>query len=380
MSTVPCLFSPQPPNRRPGSRKIAATAALAACALALSACATDGSAPGATASSTPAASSRTQLSDPTDTSASTSTARPGVRDRLAHLETERGARLGVHAVDTSTGATVSYRGDERFAYASTIKALAAGAVLDDLGPAELSRRLFFTEDELVDYSPVTELHVEDGLSVRQLIDAAITVSDNTAGNLLIDLLGGPAGLDEALLEDAGDDVTAVVRREPDLNTAVPGDSRDTTTPVALADTLGAYVLGDVLPRADRRFLEQVLRRTTTGDALIRAGVPQGWRVGDKTGSAAYGTRNDVAVIRPPGRGPILLAIMTTHDEADAPTDDALIAAATRIVVDELLDATPGAVRRERARHEDGAHPYQRISQVRPAVGCAPTLHAAGWAA
>jgi len=279
------------------------------------------------------------MTDSAPLRSSTSTGPADLEHRFAQLESEHQARLGVHAVDTGTGVEVSFRGDERFAYASTIKALAAGAVLDDLGPNDLSRRLFFTEEELVDYSPVTELHVEDGLSIREVIDAAITVSDNTAGNLLFDLLGGPPALDAALLEDAGDDVTEVVRREPDLNTADPGDSRDTTTPAALAETLGAYVLGDVLPRADRRLLDRVLRRTTTGDALIRAGVPRGWQVGNKTGSASYGTRNDVAVLRAPGRAPILLAVMTTHDEEDAATDDTLVAAATRIVVDELDGAS-----------------------------------------
>lgn len=252
--------------------------------------------------------------------------------RLAALEVERDARLGVYALDTGTGREVTYRAGERFAYASTIKALASGAVLQDLSRRELERRVFYSEDDLVEYSPVTELHVEDGLTVREIIDAAITVSDNTAGNLLFDLLGGPAALDTALEQDVDDAVTEVVRREPDLNTAVPGEIRDTTTPEALATSLGSYVLDDVLPAGDRRLLERTLRRTVTGDALIRAGVPEGWRVGDKTGSAGYGTRNDVAVIRPPGRAPILLAVLTTHDEADAATDDALVAAATRIAV------------------------------------------------
>lgn len=324
MTTSPGHLSPHSRGRRSPSRRVAGAAALSAVALTLSACASDGSAPGAT-----------ELLDSAAARASTPTGPADSEHRLAQLESEHRARIGVHAVDTGTGLEVSYRGDERFAYASTIKALAAGAVLDDLGPGDLSQRLFFTEEELVDYSPVTELHVEDGLSVREVIDAAITVSDNTAGNLLFDLVGGPPALDAALLEDAGDDVTEVVRREPDLNTAVPGDSRDTTTPAALAETLGAYVLGDVLPRSDRRLLDRALRRTSTGDALIRAGVPRGWQVGNKTGSASYGTRNDVAVLRPPGRAPILLAIMTTHDEEDAATDDALVAAATRIVVEAL---------------------------------------------
>ena len=193
----------------------------------------------------------------------------------------------------------------------------------------------WTEADLVEYSPVVELRVEDGLTVRQVIDAAITVSDNTAGNLLFGLVGGPAALDAALADDVGDRTTEVVRREPDLNTAVPGDPRDTTTPRALATSLGRYVLGDVLPVADRRLLEATMRRTETGDALIRAGVPQSWRVADEARSAGYGTRNDLAVVRPPGGNPILIAVMTTHDEADTATDDALVADATRVVVNAL---------------------------------------------
>ena len=286
--------------------------------------------PGATSAPSAASSSSTSpASSPSPASGSTT---PDVTARLARLERERDARVGVYALDTGTGREVSYRAGERFAYASTIKALAAGAVLSDLTTAELSQRLRWTEADLVEYSPVTELHVEDGLTVRQVIDAAITVSDNTAGNLLFDVVGGPAALDAALVEDVADATTEVVRREPELNTAVPGDPRDTTTPEALATALGEYVLGDALPRADRRLLENTLRRTETGDALIRAGVPRSWRVGDKTGSAAYGTRNDVAILRPPGRAPILLAVLTTHDSAEAATDDALVAAATRVAV------------------------------------------------
>lgn len=289
--------------------------------------------------STPAspASSASSSTAPAATGPSTSSApqAPDVARELAALEREREARVGVYALDTGTGREVAYRAGERFAYASTIKALAAGAVLSDLSTAELSQRLRWTEADLVEYSPVTELYVEEGLTVRQVIDAAITVSDNTAGNLLFDLVGGPAALDAALVEDVGDATTEVVRDEPELNTAVPGDPRDTTTPEALATALGDYVLGEALPRSDRRLLENTLRRTETGDALIRAGVPQSWRVGDKTGSAAYGTRNDVAVVRPPGRAPILLAVLTTHDSAEAATDDALVAAATRIAVRSL---------------------------------------------
>lgn len=256
------------------------------------------------------------------------------REAFAALEQTHGARLGVYAIDTGTGRTVAYRAGERFAYASTIKALAAGAVLDRLSDEGLDRRVFWDREDLVDYSPVTSQHVRSGLTVREVIEAAITVSDNTAGNVLFELAGGTRGL-ETDLRAIGDRVTSVDRTEPDLNTAVPGDRRDTTSPRALADSVRAYVLGTALDRADRAVLDGALRRTSTGDALIRSEVPSGWKVGDKTGSASYGTRNDVAVIRPPGRAPIVLAVLTTHDTADATTDDALVAAAAEVVIDRL---------------------------------------------
>ena len=313
------------------TRTIASLTALVSVTLPAVACASE------TPETTDTASSSSSRPFPSAASPAPGSDGNDVVARLADLESEREARLGVYALDTETGTEISYRGHERFAYASTIKALAAGAVLENLTSRELSRRVFYTEEELIEYSPVTELYVEDGMTVRAIIDAAITVSDNTAGNLLFDLLGGPSALDAALIEDTGDEFTEVVRREPDLNTAVPGDVRDTTSPEALANSLAGYVLGDVLPPADRRLLDRALRRTSTGDALIRAGVPRTWRVGNKTGAAGYGTRNDVAVIRPPGRAPILLAILTTHDTADAKTDDELVAAATRIVVEEMLE-------------------------------------------
>ena len=167
--------------------------------------------------------------------------------------------------------------------------------------------------------------------MREVIDAAVTQSDNTAGNLFIGLAGGPRGLDLRLAR-IGDEVISVDRREPALNSAVPGDTRDTTTPEALATTLGELVLGDALPAADRRLLLRTLRRSTTGAGLVRAAVPDGWVVGDKTGTSAYGGRNDVAVVHPPGREPLLVAVMTTHASPDAEPDDALVATAARVAL------------------------------------------------
>lgn len=250
------------------------------------------------------------------------------------LEADFGARLGVYAVDTGSGATVEHRADERFAYASTYKALAAAALLDRTTPAELDQVITFTTADLVTYSPVTEQRLATGMTLRELADAAVRYSDNTAANLVVRELGGPDGFEEDL-RALGDQVTQPERTETDLNGATPGDERDTSTPRALAADLRAYAVDDALTEDDRAVLTDWLRRNTTGDTLIRAGVPGSWEVGDKTGAGGYGTRNDIAVIRPPGAEPIVLAVMSSREEQDAEPDDALIAGATRIVVDAL---------------------------------------------
>ncbi|MFG1609116.1 class A beta-lactamase [Actinoplanes sp. NPDC049265] len=253
---------------------------------------------------------------------------------FAGLESSHDARLGVYAVDTGTGHTVGYHADRRFAYASTLKTFAVAAMLDRTTGAGLSRVVHYTRDDLVDYSPVTSLHVDEGMTLAAIADAAITVSDNTAANLLFRELGGPDGL-ERELRAAGDGTTSVDRIEPDLNTAVPGDRRDTTTPRAFGSDLRAYALGRELCPGDRDRLVALLRANTTGNNTIRAGVPTGWTVGDKTGTAAYGSRNDIAVLWPPSGAPIVLTVFSTHDDAGAATDDALLAEATRIAVARL---------------------------------------------
>ncbi|MET8267307.1 class A beta-lactamase [Micromonospora arida] len=259
---------------------------------------------------------------------------PAADQEFRRLEEQFGARLGIYAVDTGTGRTVEYRADERFAYASTWKALAAAEVLDGTTDAQLDRVVRYPARDLVAHSPVTEKHVGEGMSLRALADAAVRYSDNTAGNLLLRHLGGPAGF-ESKLRALGDTVTDVARYETALNEGTPGDKRDTSTARALAGDLRAYTVGVALEPADRDVLIGWLRGNTTGAALVRAGVPAGWVVGDKTGTGGYGTRNDIAVIWPPDRAPIVLAVLTSRDTKDATPDDALIAQATRAVVAQL---------------------------------------------
>ena len=262
-------------------------------------------------------------------------AKPFARE-FKKLERKYDARLGVRAVDTGNGRKVAWRDGERFAYASTFKALAAGAVLRKYSPGGMDEVIKYSEDDLIANSPVTEKHVGTGMSLGALCDAAVRYSDNAAANLLFGRLGGPKGLDATLEKELGDDVIRMERTEPQLSAWDPDSTRDTSTPRAMADDLRAYVLGDVLGKADRAQLTKWLRHNTTGDALIRAGLPGDWAVGDKTGSGStYGARNDIAVVWPPGRAPVVMAIMTNRHEKDADYDDKLVADAASVVAGEL---------------------------------------------
>jgi beta-lactamase class A len=255
-------------------------------------------------------------------------------DRMPELEQRFGARLGVYAVDTGTGRELAYRADERFAMCSVFKALAAAAVLYRTPPEYLDKRVHFTPSDLVDPSPVAARHVADGMTIREICDAAVRYSDNTAGNLLLADIGGPAGITE-FARSMGDQVTRLDRTEPELNDAVPGDERDTTTPRAIAGSFRTLVLGDHLDPADRDLFTQWLVGNTTGDQRIRAGMPPGWRVGDKTGTGSYGTTNDVAVAWPPDAAPIAVAVLTSRATEDATRDQALLAEAAAVVAQEL---------------------------------------------
>ncbi|WP_077569722.1 class A beta-lactamase [Paenibacillus ihbetae] len=252
------------------------------------------------------------------------------------LENEYDARLGVYAIDTGSGETIAYRADERFAYTSTFKALASGAVLLQNSIEEIDEVISYSAEDLVTYSPITEKHVSTGMTLRDIMDAAIRYSDNTAGNLLLEQLGGPEGF-EAALRQIGDTVTQADRYETELNEAVPGDDRDTSTARALATSLNAFALGDVLPKDKQTILTDMLRGNTTGDELIRAAVPEGWAVGDKTGAGSYGTRNDLAIVWPPEGDPVVLAVLSSRDTQDAEYDNALIAKAAEAALSALRD-------------------------------------------
>jgi len=251
---------------------------------------------------------------------------------LAELERRQGGRLGVAILDTGNGRRIMHRADERFLMCSTFKLLAVATVLVrvDRGAERLDRRIVFGKEAVLAYAPVTSHRVgEPGMTVAELCEAAITVSDNTAANLLLASMGGPAAV-TACARSLGDPVTRLDRIEPELNIASPGDERDTTTPAAMLADLHALLLGDALSHVSRGQLLEWLRATSTGTEQLRAGLPAGWQAGDKTGSGAQRETNDIAIIWPPQRKPLLVAAYYAGSTAATDERHAVLAAVGRI--------------------------------------------------
>lgn len=253
---------------------------------------------------------------------------------FAQLEQEFDARLGVYALDPITRAEVAYRADERFAYASTFKALAAGILLKTVSDDELDEVVYYGAGELLPNSPITEANVDEGMTLRAVAEAAVRFSDNTAGNIVLERLGGPEGFTQAL-RDLGDTTTSSDRMETELNSAIPGDTRDTTTPRAFGLDLGALLTTDTLGAPPQAQLIDWMTGNATGAELIQAGLPADWAVADKSGAGSYGTRNDIAVVWPPTGSPIILVIMSGGPAEDAEYDNALVARAASVAVKAL---------------------------------------------
>ena len=258
-------------------------------------------------------------------------------ERIAAIEKRFGGRLGIAAHDTGSGNRIDYRPNERFLMCSTFKFLAAAAVLKrvDDGKDDLSRFVRYGQKDILEYAPVTKKHLaEGGMKLGDLCAAAIEQSDNTAGNLLLQTIGGPAALTE-FARTLGDKVTRLDRFEPELNRTAPGDERDTTTPAAMQHDMMLLLGGKVLSPGSCKQLDEWLAKNETGTAMIRAGVPKDWSVGDKTGRGANGATNDIAILRPPGKQPIFLAIYSAGSSASADERNAMIAEIARLVVRSL---------------------------------------------
>ena len=249
-----------------------------------------------------------------------------------------GARLGVAALDTGNGRWLVHDEDSRYAMASTFKAALAGAMLAEVeaGRLALDQEIAFTRTDLVSHAPVVEAALDRGrLSVERLCAAIVEVSDNAAANLLLARIGGPEGLTR-FFRRCGDQVTRLDRTETALNSNLPGDPRDTTTPRAMVGLLRALLIDGPLAPASRARLSGWMEGASTGRARLRAGLPTNWRVGDKTGNGANGAANDIGFGIPPSRAPILIACYQSEGNADAATRNAIHASVARAVAAAFL--------------------------------------------
>ncbi|HEV3105939.1 MAG TPA: class A beta-lactamase [Trinickia sp.] len=257
---------------------------------------------------------------------------------LAHIERSVGGRLGVAILDSQSGLIAGRRMDERFPMCSTFKLLAASAILERVDRREenLDRKIVISLDEVLNYAPVTRTRVGGtGMSLDEVCKAAITLSDNTAANIMLASLGGPAAL-TAFARQLGDTVTRLDRNEPTLNEEVPGDPRDTTSPAAMVADMHAILLGDVLSSASRAQLLAWLVANQTGGARIRAGLPSDWRIGDKTGSGERSATNDVAILFPPERSPILVTAYLVESNVPVAKREAALAQVGRLVASNIV--------------------------------------------
>ncbi|HYL69747.1 MAG TPA: class A beta-lactamase [Candidatus Dormibacteraeota bacterium] len=256
---------------------------------------------------------------------------------FADLEHRGRGRLGVAALDTHTTKRIAWRAAERFPMCSTFKLLLAAAVLHnvDVGREQLTHRVAYAEADLLEHAPVTRAHLKNGsITIEELCAAAIQQSDNTAANLLLTACGGPTAVTR-YAGSLGDRITRLDRIEPDLNSALPGDPRDTTSPKAMLDDTRSVLLGDALSSASRELLTSWLLAAETGLTLIRAALPAGWKAGDKSGRGGNGSINDVAILWPPERAPLLVAVYFTASPEAEKARTSVVAEAARIALGAL---------------------------------------------
>lgn len=251
---------------------------------------------------------------------------------IARIEQDLDARIGLVIRDSGSDWSVSHRADERFLMASTFKTMLCGAVLNrvDAGEIDLAQPIAIKAEDILDYAPVTEKMVGNTMTVGDLCQAALDMSDNTATNLLIDRMGGPQGVTD-FLRAIDDPISRLDRREPEVNTFTPGDPRDTTSPAAMVSTMEALLTGDALTPRSRAQLTHWMSMGGVTGALIRASTPAGWHVADKSGSADF-NRNIVAMVTPPDRKPYFIAIFLSDVEADFATRNAAVIALSDAVM------------------------------------------------
>lgn len=266
---------------------------------------------------------------------------PAVADEpfsiLKAYEHESGGRIGLHAENVASGRMLAWRADERFVMCSTFKASLAACVLArvDRGVDRLDRVITFGEKDLLDYAPVAQENLAKArMSLGEMCRGAVELSDNTCANLLLAHLGGPAALTD-FWRSIGDTMSRLDHNEPELNNSPPGDPHDTTTPAAMAGNLKRLVLGEVLSPASRGQLTEWLINCKTGAKRLRGGLPQHWRIGDKTGNNGKDAVSDIAVVWPKPDTPVIVAVYTQGGKPNAALHEQVFAAIGRMVAERL---------------------------------------------
>ncbi len=252
---------------------------------------------------------------------------PAMTAFLQQQEKQLNARIGMAVVNAQGESVFGYRQDERFPLTSTFKTLACAALLERLQKdgGSLDQQVTIQPDELLDYAPITKNYLAPAtLSLRTLCAAAVSYSDNTAGNRILAYLGGPQAITQ-FMRRLGDNVTRLDRTEPTLNEAMPGDARDTSSPKSMAAGLQKILTSNTLTPANRATLDSWMREDKVGDALLRATLPQGWSIADKTGAGGHGSRAIIAAVYPPQQAPFYVAIYITRTEATMPMTNTAIA-------------------------------------------------------
>ena len=260
---------------------------------------------------------------------------------FAELERALGGRLGFSALDTGSGRRIDWRDGERFALCSTFKAALAAAVLRRVDARELRRDdvLTFDAANLLANSRFTAQRRDGRISVIEACEAVVSVSDNTAANALLKLIGGPPAM-TAFFRSLGDATTRLDRYELELNSNIEDDPRDTTTPQAMLRSLQAVLLGDVLSASSRDVLTTWMLQEQNGRARIRAGLPSTWRVANKPGTGANGAVNDIGIAWPPSGAPIVIVVYTDGAAAEPSESESVIARVATLAVRQFDLSTP----------------------------------------
>jgi beta-lactamase class A len=263
-----------------------------------------------------------------------------VSQKIHQVEIKNHVEIGLSAIETCNNTQINYHANNRFPMDSTSKLMTVAAILkkSESNPLLLNQKIFFTMNDVKKsgYAPITVKHIQSGMTVSDLCAVALEYSDNAAVNQLMKILGGPVSVTQ-FARSIGDEKYLLVRWEPALNSAIPSDKRDTTTPLAMANSVQKLVLGDALNHSQRKLIQNWLTHCKTGNNRIRSGVPKNAIVADKTGTGGYGSIGDVGVVWRKDASPVVLGIYVRNNQKNAHTSDKVIAQVTQIVMDAMTN-------------------------------------------